>query len=73
LFPFCIGWRIHLLAALILAWAWYVNSPELSYLDLAAGPSGSLTSWGNTVVNGANGIKRTSRKAGIFEMSSDFD
>lgn len=49
-----------------LAWSWYGNSPELSYLDLATGPSGSLTSWGDTVVNGTNGIKQTSRKAGIF-------
>ncbi|USB35073.1 glycoside hydrolase family 5 protein [Paenibacillus sp. YPG26] len=49
-----------------LAWSWYGNSSDLSYLDLATGPAGSLTSWGNTVVNGANGIKLTSVKAGIY-------
>ncbi|WP_433946873.1 glycoside hydrolase family 5 protein [Paenibacillus sp. SN-8-1] len=49
-----------------LAWSWYGNSSDLSYLDLATGPAGSLTSWGNTVVNGTNGIKSTSVKAGIY-------
>lgn len=49
-----------------LAWSWYGNSSDLSYLDMATGPAGSLTSWGNTVVNGTNGIKTTSVKAGIY-------
>ncbi|MDO7908036.1 glycoside hydrolase family 5 protein [Paenibacillus sp. JX-17] len=49
-----------------LAWSWYGNSSDLSYLDMATGPNGSLTSFGNTVVNGTNGIKQTSVKAGIF-------
>ncbi|RUT36562.1 glycoside hydrolase family 5 protein [Paenibacillus zeisoli] len=49
-----------------LAWSWFGNSSDLSYLDLATGPAGSLTSWGNTVVNGTNGIKSTSVKAGIY-------
>lgn len=49
-----------------LAWSWYGNSPELSDLDLAAGPSGNLTGWGNTVVLGTDGIQQTSKKAGIY-------
>ncbi|WP_017813111.1 glycoside hydrolase family 5 protein [Paenibacillus shenyangensis] len=49
-----------------LAWSWYGNSTNLNYLDLATGPNGSLTSFGNTVVNDPSGIKATSQKAGIF-------
>ncbi|MBB6024119.1 mannan endo-1,4-beta-mannosidase [Paenibacillus sp. JGP012] len=49
-----------------LAWSWYGNSSGLGYLDLATGPNGSLTSYGNTVVNDTYGIKNTSQKAGIF-------
>nr|WP_186326464.1 glycoside hydrolase family 5 protein [Paenibacillus sp. Y412MC10] len=49
-----------------LAWSWYGNSPELNDLDLAAGPSGNLTGWGNTVVHGTDGIQQTSKKAGIY-------
>ncbi|WP_411553864.1 glycoside hydrolase family 5 protein [Paenibacillus lautus] len=49
-----------------LAWSWYGNNPELNDLDLAAGPSGNLTGWGNTVVHGTDGIQQTSKKAGIY-------
>jgi mannan endo-1,4-beta-mannosidase len=49
-----------------LAWSWYGNSSNLSYLDLVTGPNGNLTDWGKTVVNGSNGIKETSKKAGIY-------
>lgn len=49
-----------------LAWSWYGNSSGLEYLDMATGPNGSLTSFGNTVVNDTYGIKNTSVKAGIF-------
>lgn len=49
-----------------LAWSWYGNNPELNDLDLAAGPSGKLTGWGNTVVHGTDGIQQTSKKAGIY-------
>ncbi|MBU9709225.1 glycoside hydrolase family 5 protein [Paenibacillus sp. AK121] len=49
-----------------LAWSWYGNSSNLNYLDLVTGPNGNLTDWGRTVVEGANGIKETSKKAGIF-------
>ncbi|WP_322922867.1 glycoside hydrolase family 5 protein [Paenibacillus campi] len=50
-----------------LAWSWYGNNSDLSYLDLATGPNGSLTSFGKTVVNDPNGIQATSNKAGIFQ------
>lgn len=50
-----------------LAWSWKGNSSDLAYLDLANDWAGtSLTSFGNTVVNGSNGIKATSVRAGIF-------
>jgi mannan endo-1,4-beta-mannosidase len=50
-----------------LAWSWKGNSSDLAYLDMTNDWAGnSLTSFGNTVVNGSNGIKATSVLAGIF-------
>ncbi|WP_245237477.1 glycoside hydrolase family 5 protein [Paenibacillus ihuae] len=50
-----------------LAWSWKGNSSDLAYLDMTNDWSGSsLTSFGNTVVNGSNGIKATSVLSGIF-------
>ncbi|MFC9708426.1 glycoside hydrolase family 5 protein [Paenibacillus sp. NPDC056933] len=49
-----------------LAWSWYGNNSDLNYLDLAAGPNGNLTSFGNTVVYDTYGIKNTSVRAGIY-------
>lgn len=43
-----------------LAWSWYGNGGGVEYLDLASGPAGTLSNWGNTVVNGANGTLATS-------------
>lgn len=50
-----------------LAWSWYGNSSDLSYLDLNNGPAGSLTTAGNIIVNDPNGIKATSKKTGIYQ------
>ncbi|MNZ86696.1 Beta-mannanase/endoglucanase A precursor [compost metagenome] len=50
-----------------LAWSWKGNGSEWSYLDLTNDWSGkNLTSWGNTIVNGSNGIKATSSIAPVF-------
>ncbi|WP_245625051.1 glycoside hydrolase family 5 protein [Paenibacillus stellifer] len=50
-----------------LAWSWKGNSSDLAYLDMANDWAGSsLTSFGNTVVNGSYGIKSTSVLSSVF-------
>lgn len=50
-----------------LAWSWKGNSSDLSYLDMANDWAGaSLTSFGNTVVNGTYGIKATSTISSVY-------
>jgi mannan endo-1,4-beta-mannosidase len=50
-----------------LAWSWCGNGGGVEYLDLANNHAGtSLSDWGNTVVNGKNGLKQTSRVCTIF-------
>lgn len=50
-----------------LAWSWCGNGGGVEYLDLANNHAGtSLSDWGNTVVNGRNGLKQTSRVCTIF-------
>lgn len=50
-----------------LAWSWKGNGPTWAYLDLSNDWAGtSLTGWGNTIVNGSNGIKATSVLSGVF-------
>jgi mannan endo-1,4-beta-mannosidase len=49
-----------------LAWSWKGNGGSVVYLDLSRDWSGSsLSAWGNTVVNGANGTK-TALTASVF-------
>lgn len=43
-----------------LAWSWYGNGGGVEYLDLSNGPSGNLTDWGKSVVNGSYGTLATS-------------
>ncbi|MEK4059746.1 MULTISPECIES: cellulase family glycosylhydrolase [Paenibacillus] len=43
-----------------LAWSWYGNGGGVEYLDLASGPAGTLSEWGNTVVNSVYGTQATS-------------
>ncbi|MDT9726687.1 glycoside hydrolase family 5 protein [Xylanibacillus composti] len=51
-----------------LAWSWYGNSGGVEYLDLAHNPAGtSLSAWGETIVNGPNGLRETSQKSSIFQ------
>ncbi|WP_331460509.1 glycoside hydrolase family 5 protein [Gracilibacillus suaedae] len=57
-----------------LAWSWKGNGSEWAYLDLSNDWSGNnLTSWGDRVVNGSNGIKATSTISPIFEEGDDSD
>lgn len=50
-----------------LVWSWMGNNSDLSYLDLAYDWSGNaLTSFGDRVINGANGISATSRICSVF-------
>lgn len=57
-----------------LAWSWKGNSGDLSYLDMAYDWAGnSLTSFGERVVNGANGLISTSRQCSVFGGTSNPD
>jgi len=50
-----------------LAWSWMGNNVETEHLDMAEDWEGPLTTWGNDVLNGENGIASTATKASIFE------
>ena len=50
-----------------LGWSWSGNSGGVEYLDMTANFNpGKLTSWGERVFNGANGIRATSKEATIY-------
>ena len=50
-----------------LGWSWSGNRFDLSALDIVRDfDAGSLTPWGTLLINSANGIRNTSRKASIF-------
>lgn len=50
-----------------LAWSWKGNGSDWYYLDMANDWAGnSLTSFGERVINGANGISATSRQCTVF-------
>ncbi len=50
-----------------MAWSWKGNSGGVEYLDLANDWAGtSLSDWGNEIVNGANGLKETSKICSVF-------
>lgn len=54
-----------------IGWSWKGNNSELAYLDIANSWDGSsLTTWGNTLINGSNGIKATSKVCSVFGGSS---
>jgi mannan endo-1,4-beta-mannosidase len=50
-----------------LGWSWSGNGGGVEYLDMvtAFNPA-SLTAWGERFINGANGIKATSKEATVF-------
>ncbi|WP_033438075.1 cellulase family glycosylhydrolase [Saccharothrix sp. NRRL B-16314] len=50
-----------------LAWSWSGNGGGVEYLDMVTGfNAAQLTTWGQRAVNGANGIKATSREASVY-------
>jgi mannan endo-1,4-beta-mannosidase len=50
-----------------LAWSWTGNSDYVGYLDLSvSGSATQLTDWGNSIINGENGIRSTSQPASTF-------
>jgi mannan endo-1,4-beta-mannosidase len=50
-----------------LGWSWSGNSSDVAYLDMtnSFNPA-SLTPWGERFLNGANGVRQTSKEATIF-------
>jgi mannan endo-1,4-beta-mannosidase len=50
-----------------IGWSWSGNGSDVSYLDMvySFNPN-SLTPWGQRIINGANGIRQTSRQATIY-------
>lgn len=53
-----------------MAWSWTGNDSANSWLDMTTSDWQTLTSWGNLVINGTNGIWATSTKASVFNSSS---
>jgi mannan endo-1,4-beta-mannosidase len=50
-----------------IGWSWSGNSGGVEYLDMVTGfNAAQLTSWGERIFNGANGIRSTSREASIY-------
>ncbi|MFF0153972.1 cellulase family glycosylhydrolase [Micromonospora sp. NPDC005203] len=50
-----------------LGWSWSGNGGGVEYLDLATNFNpASLTTWGQRLFNGANGIRQTAREASVF-------
>ncbi|NUT47434.1 MAG: cellulase family glycosylhydrolase [Saccharothrix sp.] len=50
-----------------LGWSWSGNGGGVEYLDMVTNfTRSSLTSWGNRIFNGSNGIKSTSRQATVY-------
>ncbi|MEU4163588.1 cellulase family glycosylhydrolase [Actinoplanes sp. NPDC026670] len=54
-----------------LGWSWSGNGGGVEYLDLVTNfDPAQLTSWGQRLFNGANGIKATSKEASVFGGTS---
>ncbi|MGN9895034.1 cellulase family glycosylhydrolase [Micromonospora sp. L31] len=50
-----------------LGWSWSGNGGGVEYLDMATNfDPAQLTSWGQRIFNGANGIKATAREASVY-------
>ncbi|MFF8642651.1 glycoside hydrolase family 5 protein [Streptomyces sp. NPDC015345] len=53
-----------------LGWSWSGNGGGVEYLDMATGFDASrLTSWGQRIFYGADGIQQTAKEAGVFTGS----
>lgn len=53
-----------------LGWSWSGNGSCCTSLDIVSNFSTSLTSWGNILVNGSNGIMATAQPASVFGGTS---
>ncbi|MEV4708833.1 cellulase family glycosylhydrolase [Actinoplanes sp. NPDC049316] len=54
-----------------LGWSWSGNGGGVEYLDLVTNfDATKLTSWGQRLFNGANGIKATAREASVYAGTS---
>ncbi|MCG5213793.1 glycoside hydrolase family 5 protein, partial [Streptosporangium sp. KLBMP 9127] len=54
-----------------IGWSWSGNSSDVGYLDMTNNfDAGSLTSWGQRIFNGANGISSTAKEATIYSGGS---
>jgi mannan endo-1,4-beta-mannosidase len=50
-----------------IGWSWSGNGGGVEYLDMVSGFNvNSLTSWGQRIFNGANGIRLTAREASVY-------
>ncbi|UCM91177.1 cellulase family glycosylhydrolase [Streptomyces marincola] len=57
-----------------LGWSWSGNGGGVEYLDMVTGfDPAQLTSWGQRIFNGANGIAATSREAAVYGGSGGDD
>lgn len=57
-----------------LAWSWKGNGTEWQYLDMSNDWAGAdLTSYGNRIINGANGFQATSKIASVYTESGGGD
>lgn len=62
-----IMWHAENLGFGYLGWSWSGNSPDLASLDIARNFNGNdLSPWGARLINGANGIRSTSKLASVF-------
>ena len=52
-----------------IGWSWKGNSTYVAYLDIAKEWDGSVLTqnWGEKLVNGDNGIRKTSKICSVFE------
>lgn len=51
-----------------LGWSWSGNGGGVEYLDMAVNfDPANLSSWGQRIFNGANGIKQTARQATVYD------
>jgi mannan endo-1,4-beta-mannosidase len=57
-----------------LGWSWSGNGGGVEYLDMATNfDPARLTTWGQRIFNGTNGIRATSRQATVYGTSPDPD
>jgi mannan endo-1,4-beta-mannosidase len=53
------------------AWSWSGNSSDVQYLPLVTGfDPNRLTSWGQRLFNGANGIAATAKEASLYARTA---